>query len=244
MYLRRRLADVEHARDVGAVAAHRSAEVAEHDFAIVDDPIRRGSWCGLAACAPAATIAKFARSCPRGEDPLDELAVHVELRAARERPEPHLARDRIDSIGGAARSAAISASSLTTRSGPVTPDARTNSVPGIAVWRSSTNRAHVWSPIAARPGVGPQGSATSATGSSVSFQATTSNTSGCGSTRGASRRGTTSCASPRRGSTNIVRRSSGIASYPVRYGRSAPTDSNNVSTSSSSIRSRARDPVR
>ena len=64
-----------------------------------------GSWCGLAACAPAATIAKFARSWPAREHPLDELAVHVELGAAGERAEAHLGRDRVDRVARRARSA-------------------------------------------------------------------------------------------------------------------------------------------
>jgi len=58
----------------------------------------------------------------------------------------------------------------------------------------------------------PASFATSAMGSSVSSHGTTSNTSGCATTRGASSRGTTRCASPARGSTSIVSRSSGIAS--------------------------------
>ena len=93
----------------------------------------------------------------------------------------------------------------------MTSDAREKAVAGIARCRSRTKRAQVWSPIAARAGA-PAMAATSAIGSSVSSHGTISNTSGCGSTRGASSRGTTSFASPARGSTNIVSRSSGIAS--------------------------------
>ena len=59
------LADVEHARDVGAVAA-ASCRRSRRARARPSPMIRSadGSWCGLAACAPAATMAKFDRSCP------------------------------------------------------------------------------------------------------------------------------------------------------------------------------------
>ena len=49
------------------------------------------------------------------------------------------------------------------------------------------------------------------TGSSVSLQGRTVKASGRSSTRGASSAGTTSVASPARGSTSIVSRSSGMA---------------------------------
>jgi hypothetical protein len=55
-----------------------------------------------------------------------------------------------------------------------------------------------------------------ATGSSVSSQGRSPNTSGRSLTRGASSRGTTSVASPSRGRTSMVSRSSGMAVYPVR----------------------------
>ena len=39
-HLARRFTDVEHARDVGAVAVHRAAEVAQHELAVADDARR------------------------------------------------------------------------------------------------------------------------------------------------------------------------------------------------------------
>ena len=50
-----------------------------------------------------------------------------------------------------------------------------------------------------------------AIGSSVSLHGRSENTPGCSTTRGASSRGITIVASPSRGSTSIVSRSSGMA---------------------------------
>ena len=139
----------------------------------------------------------------------------------------------------AARRAAISAASLTIRSGPTTSTARRNSVPGICGSSWTRNRAHIWSPTAAvaAPAARP---ATIAVGSSVSFHGCNVNTPGCSTTRGASSRGITIVASPSRGTTSIVKRSSGIASYPDRYGRSWPTDTSSTSTPWSAIALRTR----
>ena len=115
----------------------------------------------------------------------------------------------------AARSAATSASSLTMRSGPTTSTARPNVAPGISGSSSTRNRAHIWSPTATVP-AGPARSATIPEGSSVSSHGRNVNTPGCSTTRGASSRGITIVASPSRGTTSIVRRSSGMAWYPVR----------------------------
>ena len=65
-------------------------------------------------------------------------------------------------------------------------------------------------------------------------------TPGCSTTRGASSVGTTNVASPSRCATSIVSRSSGIASYPVSHGRSAPTDSSSTSMLLAAIASRTR----
>jgi hypothetical protein len=54
--------------------------------------------------------------------------------------------------------------------------------------------------------------------------------SGRGITRGTSRPGTNMVASASAGTTSIVNRSSGMASYPVSHGRSAPTDRSTTST--------------
>src|SRR5439155_9690423 len=76
------LADDEHARDVGAVPAHRAAEVAQHDIARRDD-------------ARARVVVRAGRVLAGGDDgevgplvpalehALDELAVHAELGAPR-----------------------------------------------------------------------------------------------------------------------------------------------------------------
>ena len=66
------------------------------------------------------------------------------------------------------------------RIGPTTSVARTNTHDGTARCRSSTNRAHVWSPIATRRAERRIIPATSAIGSSVSSHATISNSSGRG----------------------------------------------------------------
>ena len=58
----------------------------------------------------------------------------------------------------------------------------------------------------------PASPATIAVGSSVSSHGSSVNTPGCSTTRGASSRGMTIVASPSRGTTSIVSRSSGIAS--------------------------------
>ena len=111
----------------------------------------------------------------------------------------------------AARSASISAASLTMRSGPTTSTARRNSVPVRCGSSSTRNRAHIWSPTATALAGPAASSATIADGSSVSSHGRSANTPGCSTTRGASSRGMTIVASPSRGTTSIVRRSSGIA---------------------------------
>ena len=79
---------------------------------------------------------------------------------------------------------------------------------------ATRNRAHIVSPTAIFDGRqrASTSSATIATGSSTSSHRRSSNTPGWGTTRGASRRGMTIVASPSRGTTSIVNRSSGIAS--------------------------------
>jgi hypothetical protein len=111
----------------------------------------------------------------------------------------------------ALRSASISSGALTARSGPVIVEASTKDVVGRRRWRPSTNRAQVWSPTAAVP-AGPTSPATRSRGSSSSPQVRNEKTSGRSTTRGASSTGTTRVASPSRGTTSMVSRSSGIAS--------------------------------
>jgi len=138
----------------------------------------------------------------------------------------------------AATSAAISSESLAMRNGPTTSTERENSRPGRCDSSSTKNLAHIWSPIATRRDA-PMSRAVIATGSSVSFHATSSNTPGSWVTRAASRRGTTSVAA-RSVTTSAVRRSSGIAWYPTRYGRSNPTDTTSASTMRDFISARTR----
>ena len=109
---------MEHARDVGAVAVHRAAEVAEHDVAVAD---RRASRSARGAGSPRSRRPRRSRSSTRSwpgrEHALDELAVHVELGAARER---HRRASRPRSRRPRARrrvSAAISSASFTIRIG-------------------------------------------------------------------------------------------------------------------------------
>ncbi len=121
-----------------------------------------------------------------------------------------MARATASTPAAAARSASTSAASFWARSGPVTVEAATKPASGRASCRPSTNVAHVRSPMAALPGR-PARRATMDTGSSVSPHGCTVKASGRSSTRGASRAGTTSVASPWRGRTSMVSRSSGIA---------------------------------
>jgi hypothetical protein len=92
----------------------------------------------------------------------------------------------------------------------MTSTARTNRASGSSGNSSTRNRAHIWSPTATVRAPDAR-VATSAAGSSVSPHGSTSNTPGCGTTRGTSRRGTTIVTGPSSGRTSIVNRSSGIA---------------------------------
>ena len=162
------LAHDEHARDVGAVAAHRAAEVAQHDVAGADHAVaglvvraravraRWRRWRSSPARGRRRASARRARGARRPRC-VPRTAGRASRRRSRRR---HAA---------AARSAAISAASFTMRSGPVTSLAFRNRALGSAAWRSSTNRAHVWSPIAARRRPSPtEPDDDRATGSSVS----------------------------------------------------------------------------
>ena len=88
-------ADVEHARDVGAVVVHRAAEVAQHDVAVGDHPstgfvMRAGGVVGRAHDREVGVLV------PELEHPLDELTVHVDLGAAAERSPAHVGRNLVD----------------------------------------------------------------------------------------------------------------------------------------------------
>ncbi len=210
--LRGRLADVEHASDVGAVARHGAAEVAQHEVAVGDrarPPWARGA--GWRRWRPRRrSRSSYARARPRAS-----VRPARDGRRARSGP-----RTRPSASPGRPRrrraprasSASISSASFTIRIGDTTSAARENTHEGTCRWRSSTNRAQVWSPIATRRAERLIIDATIAIGSSVSSHVTIPNSSGRRSTRGASSRGTTSWMSPVRGSTSIVRRSSGMAS--------------------------------
>jgi hypothetical protein len=92
------VADHEHARDVGAVAVHGAAEVAEHDVAGLDDPVARivmGAG-RVRARGDDGEVGAFVAAL---EHALDELAVHVELGTPPEGPRPHRCRDLVDDRG-------------------------------------------------------------------------------------------------------------------------------------------------
>ena len=78
-----RLADDEHARDVGAVAVascRRSRRARRRRGSITRS---LGSWCGLAAFGAGGDDREVGPLVPGVEHALDELAVHVELACAR-----------------------------------------------------------------------------------------------------------------------------------------------------------------
>src|SRR4029077_4797184 len=93
------VADDEHPGDVGAVAVHGAAEVAEHDVAALDHAVARvvvragGVGAGRASgeVRPLVTALEHA---------LDELAVDVELGATGERTVTHHVGDVVDDRGG------------------------------------------------------------------------------------------------------------------------------------------------
>ncbi len=152
----------------------------------------------------------------------------------------------------AARRAASSHSSLTARRGEVTLDAGIHRADGRCLCSSSTVVAHARSEMAKQAvlsgiadktpfsGTRDTTAVTSGTGSSASDQGTMAKRSSAAATRGASRPGTTSTGSPSRGKTSMVRRSRGMAQYPVSQGRSAPCERSRASTPSMSMRSRTR----
>ena len=156
--------------DVGAVATrlvqHGAAEVAEHHLAGADHPVA-GSWWGLAAFSPAATMAKLTRC----------VALAGCAGRARPRPRPRCARrgrrrphcnwcgDPVDRGRGPTQRGSTSAASLTARSGPTTPGPL-EAGPRQRCWRLDHEAAQVRSPMAT-VAADPTSPATSATGSSV-----------------------------------------------------------------------------
>ena len=91
-----RFADVEHARDVGAVVLHRAAEVAQHDVAVDDDTIGRRLVVRTGRVLSRRDDREVGALVPFREHPFDELAVHVELGATTEGAQAHLGRDHVD----------------------------------------------------------------------------------------------------------------------------------------------------
>ena len=139
-------------------------------------------------------MAKFTRSWPPSSMRSTSSRCTSSLGAAGERAGRASRRRRRRRRVPAARSAAISAASFTARSGPVTSTARRNATSGSARLRSSTKRAHVWSPMAAtwRRADAARARPRSRPGRRSRPRAARSNTSGRSTTRGASSRGTTS----------------------------------------------------
>ena len=196
-HLGRRLAGDDAAGDVGAVPGaavgeHRAAEVAQHDLAGLDHPgarlvvraggvlARRRRWRSSPAGGPRrGCAARARRSTSASVRPTSGIAPRLELGG-----------DAVDGRAPPGGRASISAASFTARSGPMTSLTPSGTrCAGRARWRSSRNRAQVWSPMAAVARPRRASSATMATGSSVSSQAAMRNTSGRSTTRGASSRG-------------------------------------------------------
>ena len=171
-----------------------------------------GSWWGLAALAPAATIAKFTRWWPSARIWRPSSAdTSASVRPTSSMSPPWSRAAMRSTAAPAARSISISSGPLTDRMGAVTSEARRHSTPGSRRLRSIRNRAQVWSPTAATSAE-PIKSATISTGSAVSGQPLSPKMSGRSVTLGASIRGTTRVAEASAGTTSMVRRSSGMAS--------------------------------
>ena len=117
--LGRRLAHHEHARDVGAVARHRAAEVADDDVAVADDT-RAGVVVRRRAVRTRADDGEVRPVVAVREHPVDELAAHVDLGRGRRTGRSRISAATASTAWAAARSAATSAASFTARSGPTT----------------------------------------------------------------------------------------------------------------------------
>src|SRR5690606_13464500 len=140
----------------------------------------------------------------------------------------------------AARSASISAPDLRTRSRDSTGPASVCSAAGIAARNRRTFSAHISSSRPTRRT--PRScAATTSTGSSVSGHAVTVNPSGTDArAAGSSNAGTTRLTGPWDGTIKHVSRSSGRASYPVRYRSAAPGVMSKASMPASPAAVRAR----
>ena len=193
----------EHAAgDVAAVAVHRAAEVAQHDLAGARSPGRRRGGAGLAALAPAATMAKLTLSWPsamrRAEMSVDTAASVRPTSGIS--PACSCAATR-SAAAPAARRASISAASLTHRAaGRSTSTARRELGAGQVRQQLDEEAGPHLVADGGRGGAPAASPATIAIGSSVSPHGCSVNTPGCSTTRGASSSGTTSVASPSRGS--------------------------------------------
>ena len=148
--LGRRLADMKHPRDVGAIARHRPAEIAQDEITRVDAPLRRWLVVRARRVRAGRDNGEVRTLVPVRQHPLDKLAMHVELGPAGEPDRSRISAATASTACAARVSASISSASLTIRIGLTTSVARENTHDGTACCRSSTNRAHVWSPIATR----------------------------------------------------------------------------------------------
>jgi hypothetical protein len=159
-----------------------------------DHPRLPGSWWGLAAFSPAATMAKFTRWWPSATRrrpssadtsasvrPTSAMRPGAGRRPGRRRPPPAQRRDLVAVLHRAQRAG----------------DGRSALPRGVrqACWRSTRKRAQVGRPPPA-PERAPPDPPPRPIGSSVSPNGTRVNTPGRSTTRGASRRGTTRVASP------------------------------------------------
>ena len=90
-----------------------------------------GSWCGLAPLGPLPTMAKFTRRCPAASSPMPSASdTWISLRPTRGISPPWSTAATLSAACAAARSAAISLSSFTARSGDVTLEAANQRAPG------------------------------------------------------------------------------------------------------------------
>ena len=177
----RRLADDEHAGDVGAVAVHRAAEVAQHDVAVADHPRRSARGAGSRRSRPR----RRSRSSPARARASSIRSTSSRCTSSSVRPAngrvAHLRRDRVDRVRGARAAPRSRRRPSPSATAPMTSRraARTRRR-AARRWSASTNRAHVWSPIATRAPPARRARRRSAIGSSVSSHGTISNRSGCG----------------------------------------------------------------
>ncbi len=96
----RRVTDMEHTRDVGAIAVHRPAEVAQDEVAGRDRARRSGLVVRARRVRTGGDDREVGALVPGREHAVDELAVHLQLGAPRKLDRTHIACDRVDRVRG------------------------------------------------------------------------------------------------------------------------------------------------